>query len=66
MEPRLDVHEDWRLLEAMELPSMGKTILKFSRLLNTCDDEDYPIGVGDLIYINKWTNNYQNLVEIIL
>ncbi|OXA47290.1 DBH-like monooxygenase protein 1 [Folsomia candida] len=44
MEPRLDVHEDWRLLEAMELPSMGKTILKFSRLLNTCDDEDYPIG----------------------
>ncbi|XP_021952866.1 DBH-like monooxygenase protein 1 [Folsomia candida] len=43
-EPKVDDHSDWRLLEAMELPSMGKTILKFSRLLDTCDDEDYLIG----------------------
>ncbi|XP_021960173.1 DBH-like monooxygenase protein 2 homolog [Folsomia candida] len=40
--PKLDDHQDWTLLCGME--ALGKTYIKFSRLINTCDDEDYPIG----------------------
>ncbi|OXA49591.1 DBH-like monooxygenase protein 1 homolog [Folsomia candida] len=42
--PILDTQQDWRLLEAYELTAENKTILKFSRLLNTCDEQDFAIG----------------------
>lgn len=44
--PKVDDHNDWTLLVAMEFALSGKTVLRFSRALNTCDDEDYPIGVS--------------------
>lgn len=47
MAPVLDAKSDWELIYASEEVSENKTILRFSRLLNTCDDEDYPIGVRD-------------------
>ncbi|ODM94958.1 DBH-like monooxygenase protein 1 [Orchesella cincta] len=40
--PIPDTQSDWNLLEASE--DETKTYLKFSRLLNTCDDEDYVIS----------------------
>ncbi|CAL8107981.1 unnamed protein product [Orchesella dallaii] len=40
--PIPDAENNWQLLEATE--DETKTHLKFSRLLNTCDDEDYPIS----------------------
>lgn len=42
--PKPDLHADWVLDGAIE--AVGKTFLKFSRLINTCNDEDYPIGVS--------------------
>lgn len=39
--PTLDSHSDWKLLEARE--SDNSTILRFSRKLKTCDEEDFPI-----------------------
>ena len=48
--PKVDDHNDWTLLVAMEFALSGKTVLRFSRALNTCDDEDYPIGVS---YVKK-------------
>ncbi|XP_035702350.1 DBH-like monooxygenase protein 2 homolog [Folsomia candida] len=41
-EPGIDAHEDWNLISAIE--AVGKTYLKFSRLADTCDEQDYPIG----------------------
>ncbi|OXA47899.1 DBH-like monooxygenase protein 2 [Folsomia candida] len=41
--PKMDLHNDWILLEGVEVG--GKTTLKFSRLINSCDEEDYPIGI---------------------
>lgn len=43
--PILDTRQDWRLLEAYELPEKNETVLKFSRHLNTCDEHDIAIGV---------------------
>ncbi|CAL8133761.1 unnamed protein product [Orchesella dallaii] len=40
--PILDNQSDWTLIDASENES--KTYLKFTRLLNTCDDNDYPIS----------------------
>lgn len=43
--PELDDRPgDWKLLNARETD--GVTTLWFSRPINTCDDQDYPIGVG--------------------
>ncbi len=43
--PLVDDHADWDLIDARTIGE-NKTYLKFSRLLNTCDQEqDYPIGV---------------------
>lgn len=39
----------WKLLDAGE--SGGLTSLKFSRKINTCDSQDYPIGVRARISI---------------
>ncbi|XP_035704417.1 DBH-like monooxygenase protein 2 homolog isoform X2 [Folsomia candida] len=39
--PKIDDNQDWILLNSSE--TNGLTYLKFSRLLDTCDDEDYPI-----------------------
>jgi len=44
--PIKDAHDDWELIEARE--DQTKTYLKFSRDLNTCDTEDYPISVSKL------------------
>jgi len=42
--PQVDSHSDWTLLAAEE--GQTYTFLKFSRRLNTCDeDEDFPINV---------------------
>ncbi|XP_021961495.1 DBH-like monooxygenase protein 2 homolog [Folsomia candida] len=45
--PIQDTHSDWVLHEAREFKGLlyNRTYLKFSRLLNTCDDQDYPIGM---------------------
>jgi len=62
--PKVDDHADWTLLNALE--SNGKTYLRFSRLLNSCDEEDYPItkdtnriiwamGASDTIEYHKTT-----------
>ncbi|CAL8110024.1 unnamed protein product [Orchesella dallaii] len=42
--PSHDSHSDWTLIEFSEDQVGSQTTLKFSRLLNTCDDEDYPIS----------------------
>ncbi|XP_021958935.1 DBH-like monooxygenase protein 1 [Folsomia candida] len=42
--PVLDTQQDWRLLDAYEIQAENKTILKFSRLLDTCDEQDLAIG----------------------
>lgn len=42
--PKIDDNQDWILLNSSE--TNGLTYLKFSRLLDTCDDEDYPITVN--------------------
>ncbi|CAL8067984.1 unnamed protein product [Orchesella dallaii] len=42
--PIEDTHSDWELIEARENESKIFLFQKFSRLLNTCDDEDYPIS----------------------
>ncbi|XP_035708310.1 DBH-like monooxygenase protein 2 homolog [Folsomia candida] len=43
VEPIVDAHSDWELHDARE--SGNRTYLKFSRLIDTCDDQDYPIGM---------------------
>jgi len=40
----IDDHSDWILLAANETGTT--TYLKFSRLLETCDEQDYPITVS--------------------
>lgn len=52
--PKFDDHDDWTLHKAVELGSIGRTFLKFSRLINTCDEEDYPIGVCLFLIIMKF------------
>jgi hypothetical protein len=42
--PIVDAHEDWTLVEFSE--TAVRTLLKVSRLLNTCDAEDLPITVS--------------------
>ncbi|XP_021958625.1 DBH-like monooxygenase protein 2 homolog [Folsomia candida] len=42
--PVLDTQQDWRLLEAYVLSGENKTVLKFSRFLNTCNEQDFAIG----------------------
>ncbi|ODM97625.1 DBH-like monooxygenase protein 1 [Orchesella cincta] len=42
--PTMDKQQDWTLIEASENKETSTTYLKFSRLFNTCDDEDYPIS----------------------
>ncbi|CAL8110020.1 unnamed protein product [Orchesella dallaii] len=44
MAPILDNQQDWTLIEVTENIEASKTYVKVSRLLNTCDDEDYPIS----------------------
>jgi len=46
--PVIDLHQDWKLLEAYE--TFTHTVLKFSRLLETCDDQDVPITVRIIVY----------------
>ena len=41
--PDIDSKQDWSLLAARETPT--HTMIKFSRLLNTNDNEDIPITV---------------------
>ncbi|XP_035701345.1 DBH-like monooxygenase protein 2 homolog [Folsomia candida] len=41
-QPKIDTHSDWKLIQGVEQD--GKTVIKFSRLINSCDEEDYPIG----------------------
>jgi hypothetical protein len=45
MMPKLDARQDWTLISASEHATTGKTYLKFTRLLNTCDEEDLAISV---------------------
>lgn len=41
--PEIDASQDWTLNDAWE--SATHTFLSFSRKLDTCDPDDYPIGV---------------------
>ncbi|XP_021953168.2 DBH-like monooxygenase protein 1 [Folsomia candida] len=41
-QPKIDAHLDWTVIQGVE--EGGKTVIKFSRPINSCDDEDYPIG----------------------
>lgn len=41
--PKLDSHQDWRLLFGYE--NETHTVLTVARLLNTCDERDYVITV---------------------
>ena len=43
--PVLDASQDWFLLHGEE--TIEGTILKFVRKLDTCDDDDIPIGVSN-------------------
>lgn len=56
-QPKVDIHSNWKLLKAEEVTitsatkrghnEVTKTYLKFTRFLDTCDDdEDLIIGVG--------------------
>ncbi len=43
MEPTVDAHQDWRLLYSAVLDR--HIIMKFTRYLITCDDDDMEITV---------------------
>jgi hypothetical protein len=50
--PQIDAQQDYTFISGEE--RAGRTVIEFSRPLNTCDDDDYKLGVGTVKLI--WAN----------